>query len=698
MYHKPIKIALVGNPNCGKTTVFNALTGSRQYVGNRAGVTVEEKEAFLKGNKQVIITDLPGVYSLTPYTLEERVTEDYILNESPDAVLIVADASDLHRGLYLTLQLLRTGIPSVLMLNMIDLAEKRRMRINIKELGDLLGIKVCTASASKGKGIFEAAALALEAAKSHRTVNPPPLPRDLDILLDKIGAIVAPFLTLAKDKELLPFYTAMLFEREGGVAEKLNLSGEALGRIDRLITEKEKAYGDSSDSILIGAFYDIAEGLFKKCVIKKPQSDTFTEKADRLLMGRYTALPCFALIMTAVYYLSVGPFGLYLSECMSSLIIEGASSALGRFLESTGCADWLVSLLSEGVIGGTGTVLGFLPQLALLFFMLAVLEDLGYMSRVVFITDRFFRKFGLSGKSFIPMLIATGCGVPAIMSSRTIENPSRRRITIITSTFMPCGAKLPVIALISASFFPGKWWIAPLCYFIGVFSILLSGLILKKLRLFSSDDEPFVLDMPSYRLPTAKNVFRALRENCGSFLKRAGSTVLLASVALWLLSSLGFSRCEIAFVNNMENSFLKNIGELLSVVFEPLGFGKWQPSVACVMGLLAKEEIVGALGVLSHGSLSALFETPVAGFSFLVFNLLCAPCTAAVSTMKKELNSGLYTAFALFYQTVFAYTVSFCIYNIGSFFLFGEASLVTVCAFAAAIGTLAYALVPKRRK
>lgn len=694
MYQKPIKIALVGNPNCGKTTVFNTLTGSRQYVGNRAGVTVEGKEAFLKGDKQVLITDLPGIYSLSPYTLEERVTGDYILDESPDALLIVADATDLHRGLYLALQLLRTGIPSVLMLNMIDLAEKRRMSIDLKALEDMLGIKVCTASASRGKGVFEAVRLAAEAAKVLPAINPPQFSHELDGLLDKIGANISPYLSSPKDRKLLPLYTAKLFERDSDIIKRLSLPSEALDRIERLTAEREKAEGDSSDSIIISAYYDIAERIAKKCVKKPPAADSFTEKADRILMGKYTALPCFALIMTAVYYLSVGPLGLYLSECTGSLITDGVSLILQRLLNSIGCANWLISLLTEGVIGGAGTVLGFLPQLALLFFMLAVLEDLGYMSRVVFITDRFFRKFGLSGKSFIPMLIATGCGVPAIMSSRTIENPSRRRITIITSTFMPCGAKLPVIALISASFFPGKWWAAPLCYLIGAFSVLLSGLILKKLKLFSSCDEPFVLDMPNYRFPTAKNVFRALWENCSSFLKRAGSTVLLASVALWFLAFLGFSDRGIVFVTDMESSLIKNIGELLAVVFEPLGFGKWQPAVACIMGLLAKEEIVGAFGVLARDSLPLLLGTPLAGFSFLVFNLLCAPCIAAVSAMKKELNSGFYTVFALFYQTVFAYTVSFCIYNIGIFFLFGEVTFMTVCAFAAAIGVLVCALKP----
>lgn len=696
MNQKSIKIALIGNPNCGKTTVFNLLTGSQQYVGNRAGVTVEKKEAFLKGNRNVIITDLPGIYSLSPYTAEEIVTRDYIFDEKPDAILIVADATSLQRSIYLASQLKDTGIPLVMMLNMIDAAEKQGIVIDIKKLKDMLGMEVCTAAASKGRGVFEGADIAVNAVGKPIFSDGSVFPQEINQAVDEVKGFILPFLKSAYDRQLAPLYAVKLFERDRNIEKRLKLPKATFEKIENEVKQCENAKGDTSDSLIIGKRYDFAESVVRKCVNAPANKESLTEKADMILTGKYTAFPCFALIMTMVYYFSAGPFGAYLSECTKKIITENFSEIVLNLLMHINCARWLTDMITKGIIGGVGTVLGFLPQLALLFLMLALLEDIGYMSRVAFISDRFFRKFGLSGKSFIPMLIATGCGVPAIMSSRTVENPSRRRITIITSTFMPCGAKLPVIAMISTLFFGGKWWIAPVCYFMGAFSVLLSGLILKKMRLFSAFDEPFVMDMPNYHRPFAKNVLKTLWERCGSFLKRAGTTILLASIAIRFLSSFGIIGGEMVYVKDIENSILKNLGDIIAVAFEPLGFGKWQPAVASVMGLLAKEELVGVFGVLAPKEITSIFGSSLAAFSFLVFNLLCAPCIAAVSTIRKEMDSSLWTIFALFYQTAFAYTVSFCIYNLGAFFLWGNLNFMTFIAFGLALSVLAYGFMPKK--
>ena len=573
----------------------------------------------------------------------------------------------------------------------------------------MLGMEICTAAASKGTGVFEAVEHSLNAVGKPLSANTSLFSQKtypfrkthshqkIKTTLEKIKLTISPFLKTSQDRQLADFYSSMLFERDSNIKKRLKLPSDISEMIEKIITETEKSEGDTSDSIIIGWRYDLVEHITKECFSKPLQKETFTEKADKILTGKYTAFPCFALIMTLVYYLSSGSFGAYLSGCAKDLITEKLLLGAESFLKAINCAEWLSKIVTEGIIGGVGSVIGFLPQLALLFLMLALLEDMGYMSRVAFISDRFFRKFGLSGKSFIPMLIATGCGVPAVMSSRTVENISQRRITIITSTFMPCGAKLPVIAMISTVFFGGKWWVAPLCYFMGVFSVLLSGLILKKTKLFSSADEPFVLDMPDYRVPTAKNILKTLWERCSSFLKRAGTTILLASIVIRLLCSFGISGGSIVYTADMENSILKNIGEMLAVVFEPLGFGNWQSAVACVMGLLAKEELVGVFGVLSPSEVSGIFGSSLAAFSFLAFNLLCAPCIAAVSAIRKELDSPLWTGFALFYQTAFAYTVSFCIFNLGVFFGGGSFSFMTFLAFGAAALILLYALLPKKR-
>lgn len=695
-----LKIALIGNPNCGKTTVFNALTGSKAYIGNRAGVTVEKKEAVLKENRDVVIADLPGIYSLSPYTPEEMITRDFIIDRSPDAILNVADASNAERNLYLTCQLLETGLPLVLMMNMADAADKKGIVIDCVKLSGLLGIPVIKASAAKGKGLSEAAAAASDAAgadKNAQKKTPPFFSRDTENALNKIQRLIEN----SVDGKHLRWYSVKLFERDDQILKKLSLPKSAAAEIESIISDRERRAGDDSQSIIISERYDFVEGLAEKCILKTKDHDTPTQKADRILTGKYTALPCFALIMTIVYFFSAGPVGTSLSGLTRTLVTENAVPAAESFLKSINCAPWLTGLVTDGIIGGVGTVLGFLPQLALLFLMLALLEDWGYMSRAAFIMDRFFRRFGLSGKSFIPMLIATGCGVPAIMSSRTVDSIDRRRITIITATFMPCGAKLPIIAMISSLFFKGAWWTAPVCYFAGAAAVLISGLILKKLNLFRLNEEPFVMELPDYRIPMPANILRALAENCGSFVKRAGTIILLASSAIWFLSGFGFDGSCLRPVTDSSDSILRALGDGLAFIFAPIGFGNWKAAVASIMGLLAKEELVGVFGVLSDASsLQAydVFGSGLEAFSFLMFNLLCAPCIAAVSTIGKEMKSLLWTGFALLYQTLFAYIVSLCIYRFGLFFTKGEISAFTLTAFFSAAAILFFAFKPSHKK
>ena len=597
-------IALIGNPNSGKTTVFNALTGSAEYVGNRPGVTVEARKGRLKQDGSVTVTDLPGVYSLTPYTSEEVITEKYISETPPDVIINVADSSSLERSLYLTLQLAEKGIPMVLMLNMSDFAEKKGIFTDEKALSLLLNIKAIKASAAKGEGLDETVAAAIEAAKK-------------------------------------PFFPYLPFS--------LKLTGSVLSPEQEETAIKER--------------YDFIEIAVKSCVSKTRAKYSFTEKADRLLCGKYTALPCFFLIMTAIYFLSAGPVGSFLSARLADFTVNGLGAAVKEFLLSVKAADWLIGLVCDGIMGGVGSVLGFLPQLALLFFMLVLLEDLGYMARVAFIMDRFFRFFGLSGKSVIPIIIATGCGVPAVMSSRTVEEPSQRRATVITSTFMPCSAKLPAVSMISTLFFGGKWWIAPICYVIGIFAILISGLILKHIFSFESQSSPFIMELPEYRLPVFKNLLKTVGERSFSFVKRAGSVILLASSVLWFLSGYKITGLGIMPAFDMSESVLGVLGAKIAVLFRPLGFGDWRAAVASLMGLLAKEELVGVFGVV--GGAENVFRGAPEAFSFLIFNLLCTPCIAAVSAIAKELGRFKWTAFALLYQTLFAYSVSFVVYRLG---------------------------------
>ena len=688
-----IKIALAGNPNCGKTTVFNALTGADRYVGNWAGVTVDKGEGRLRGRKDVTIVDLPGVYSLSPYTSEEVITRDYVTSGEPQVILNVTDASNIERSLYLTTQLMETGLPLLLMLNMMDSAEKKGVVVDCEKLSKLLGVQVVAASAVKGQGIAEAAEKAASlagAAPAYPTVfYTPETEKTLQTIENLIKGAVP--------SDRLRWYAIKLFERDEAVSNELALPKQISQQIEAAVANREKRADDTDHGIIISERYSYVERIVKQCVIKSKSRLTPTQKADLILTGKFTALPIFLLIMTLVYFLSVGTAGAFLSDFFRETVIgQWMTRPLQSFLQNVNCAGWLQSLIIDGIMGGVGSVLGFLPQLTLLFLMLSILEDCGYMSRVAFIMDRFFRFFGLSGKSFIPMLIATGCGVPAIMSSRTVDDPAHRRMTIITATFMPCGAKLPVIALVSTVFFGGAWWIAPVCYISGAAAVLMSGLILKKTGLFAAGSSPFVMELPDYHLPRPSRLFSTVWERCFSFIKRAGSVILLASAALWFLSSFGWINGSLRMVVDPSNSILRFIGEEIAAVFIPLGFGSWQAAVASVMGLLAKEELVGAFGVF--GSAESVLGSSLSAFSFLMFNLLCAPCFAAISAIAKEMSDPFWTAFALCWQTAFAYTASLCIYQLGSFAVTGRFTALTVIALLALAAVIFLMIKPSAKK
>ena len=674
-----LTIALVGNPNCGKTTVFNALTGSKEYVGNRAGVTVEEKKGRLKGNSDITVVDLPGIYSLSPYTSEEIITEKYIAEKAPDVILNVADASGIERSLYLTTQLTEKGIPVVLMHNMWDYAEKKGIIADAEKLSRLLGIKVLKTSASKGEGLSEAVRAAVEAAKEPYLPNLGFYGRQTENALRQISTLIK-----GKISEKQTRSAAVKLLERGSSGLKLDLKEQK--HINEIRSGLSRSMAADCEEIIISERYDFIEKTVKECVVKTKTETTATERIDRILTGKYTAIPCFLAIMALVYFLSAGPIGSFLSARLTDFITNDLGGALEAFLVSVNTADWTVSLIRNGIIGGVGSVLGFLPQLALLFLMLSLLEDLGYMARAAFIMDRFFRFFGLSGKSFIPMLIATGCGVPAVMSSRTIDNPAHRRMTIITSTFMPCGAKLPVISMVSVLFFEGKWWVAPICYLIGISAVLLSGLILKNTFIFKDTDAPFIIELPEYRMPTAKNTLKTVYERTSSFVKRAGSVILLASAAIWFLSGFKITSFGIAPAENSLNSILGSAGEKIAPIFTPLGFGDWRAAVASLMGLLAKEELVGVFGVV--GTAESVFNGGLEAFSFLIFNLLCSPCIAAVTAIGKEMNSFKWTLFALLYQTMLAYTVSLIVYQLGLLISKGVHTQFTFAAFAAAAAVL----------
>lgn len=778
-----MRIALAGNPNSGKTTLFNALTGSNQFVGNWPGVTVEKKEGKLKKHNDIIIADLPGVYSLSPYTLEEVVARNYLLEERPDAILNIVDGTNLERNLYLTTQLTELGIPVVVAINMMDVVKKNGDKINISELSRALGCKVIEISALKGTGVTEAAEAAIAAAKGAATVPQHSFSGAVEHALAHIEEAAVHDMPAEQQR----WYAVKIFERDEKVLARLNLDQTLLAHIEADIADAEKELDDDAESIITNERYIYIASIIKGCYKKKHAGQmTTSDKIDRIVTNRILALPIFAIVMFIVYFVSVSTVGTWATDWANdgvfgdgwhltggsayeeavedyaepAAIIEAFEAAaeeaeldpaeasvltataylydddgnveeeipvnfaayeeaaaieepapedfgiwvpgipvlIGSGLEKIHCAEWLQSLILDGIVGGVGAVLGFVPQMLVLFIFLAFLESCGYMARVAFVMDRIFRKFGLSGKSFIPMLIGTGCGIPGIMASRTIENERDRRMTIITTTFIPCGAKLPIIALIAGALFGGAWWVAPSAYFVGIAAIILSGIMLKKTKMFSGDPAPFVMELPAYHLPTVGNVLRSMWERAWSFIKKAGTIILLSSIILWFLQGFGMEDGSFGMVEDLNNSILAVIGGAIAWIFTPLGFGNWQSAVATITGLIAKENVVGTFGVLFGGfdevaengwqiwnNMREVFS-PLAAYSFLVFNLLCAPCFAAMGAIRREMNNGKWTAFAIAYQCAFAYAVSLVIYQLGMLFtgagnVFGAIAAFLIVAF-----------------
>lgn len=677
-----IKIALAGNPNCGKTTLFNALTGANQFVGNWPGVTVEKKEGKLKGHKDIIITDLPGIYSLSPYTLEEVVARNYLIGERPDAILNIIDGTNLERNLYLTTQLVELGIPVVIAVNMIDIVRKNGDKINIAQLSKELGCAVCEISALKGTGIKEAAEKAVAAAKAKE--NTVPQHSFCGCVEHAIAHIEEAFLHNVPEEQQR-WYAIKIFERDDKVLEQLSIPENVKNHIEEDIVSAEKEMDDDSESIITNERYIYISSIIKGCYKKKNKGGlTISDKIDKIVTNRFLALPIFAAVMFIVYYVSVTTVGGWGTDWTNDGLFGEESwsipTLLGNLLEKVNCADWLSGLILDGIVGGVGAVLGFVPQMLVLFIFLGFLEACGYMARVAFVMDRIFRKFGLSGKSFIPMLIGTGCGIPGIMASRTIENERDRRMTITTTTFIPCGAKLPIIGLIAGALFDNSGWISASAYFVGIAAIIISGIMLKKTKIFAGDPAPFVMELPAYHLPTVGNVLRSMWERGWSFIKKAGTVILLSAIVLWFLQSFGWEN-GFGMVEDLDNSVLAKIGKGFAWIFAPLGWGKWEAAVATVTGLIAKENVVATFGQLFHFAGEELSEngdeiwsevstyfTALSAYSFLVFNLLCAPCFAAMGAIKREMNSAKWTLFAIGYQCVFAYAVSLIIYQVGSIF------------------------------
>ncbi|MBQ6613983.1 MAG: ferrous iron transport protein B [Clostridia bacterium] len=699
-----IRIALAGNPNCGKTTLFNALTGSNQYVGNWPGVTVEKKEGKMKKWDDVILTDLPGIYSLSPYTLEEVVARKYLVNERPDAILNIIDGTNLERNLYLTTQLIELGIPVVAAINMMDIVRRNGDKINTDELSKKLGCKIVEISALKLTGIEEAAECAIEAAKNGKKVPAHNFSGTVEHALAHIEE--ATVHDLPKDQQR--WYSIKIFERDERVLEYLNIDKATLEHLEEDIKAVEEALDDDAESIITNERYNYITALVKSSFKRKKEGGlSVSDRIDLILTNRILAIPIFALIMWLVYYLSIGSIGSWsVGMVRDTLFGEWIIPGVTSFLESINCAPWLVSLIADGIVSGAGAVLGFVPQMLILFCLLSILEDCGYMSRIAFILDRLFRKFGLSGKSFIPMLVATGCGVPGIMASRTIEQDRDRKMTIMTTGFIVCGAKTPIVGMIAGALFGGSAWIATLAYFSGIAAVVVSGLILKKTRPFKGDAAPFVMELPQYHMPIPSNVLRTTWDRGWSFIKRAGTVIVAASVIIWILNSLSFEGGLHYIGEGETRSILNVIGEIIAVLFSPLGFGTWQAAVATILGLMAKEEVVGVFGTLAAMGGAELSEahtyqivaseiltTPLAGVSFLLFNLLCAPCFAAMGAIRREMNNGKWTAFAIGYMCVFAYAVSLIVYNIGLLFN-GIFTAWTVVAFAL-IALLIYLLVRK---
>ena len=706
-----IKIALAGNPNCGKTTLFNALTGSSQYVGNWPGVTVEKKEGRLKGNKDVVIQDLPGIYSLSPYTLEEVVARSYLVNEKPDAILNIVDGTNIERNLYLTTQLIELGIPVVVAVNMIDLVRKNGDKIDLKKLGEALGCDVVEMSALKNEGGMEAAQRCVRAAQSAKGKAEEELPHVFTGSVEHAIAHIEESIAGKVDARNLRWYAIKVFERDEKVLADLNLDAGLKKHLEEHIQDCEKELDDDAESIITNQRYAYINKVVEKAVKKKAalHSLSTSDKIDKIVTNRVLALPIFALVMVVVYWIAMGPFGTFLTDWTND-VLGGAWMTEGSrsLLTSWGTADWLTGLVSDGIVAGVGAVLGFVPQMLVLFLMLSVLEDIGYMARVAFIMDRIFRKFGLSGKSFIPMLIGSGCGVPGVMASRTIENERDRRMTIMTTTFVPCGAKMPIVGLFAGALFGGSTLVAGSAYFIGIAAIIISGIILKKTKMFAGDPAPFVMELPAYHVPAAVNVLRATWERGWSFIKRAGTVILASTIVLWFLQGFGFVDGQFTMVEDNNSSILAAIGSAICIIFAPLGFGDWQSTVATFTGLIAKENVVSTFGVLfgvgsevaeddpSLWTAVAAHYTPLAAYSFMIFNLLCAPCFAAMGAIKREMNNWKWTLGAIGYMCGLAYVVSFIVYQIGSLFVGGGFGVGTVIAILAVIA-IVYLLVRKNK-
>ena len=675
-----VKIALAGNPNSGKTTMFNALTGSNQRVGNWPGVTVEKKEGRLKSDKNIVIQDLPGIYSLSPYTLEEVVARSYLVGEKPDAIINIVDGTNIERNLYLTTQLLELGIPTVVAVNMIDLVRKSGDAIDVKKLSALLGCPVMAASALKGEGSEAVAKRAAQLAEAHQ---PGSIPSVFTGSVEHAIAHIEESIEGKVDARFLRWYAIKLFERDERVIAELKLDAGLLKHIEGHIADCERELGDDSESIITNGRYAYIAKIVGAAVSKKRSGlkMSVSDNIDRVVTNRIAALPIFVAVMALVYWIAMGPFGTMLTDWTNdTLVSDWAMGSARSLLEGWGAAGWLTGLIVDGIIAGVGAVIGFVPQMLVLFLMLSILEDVGYMARIAFIMDRIFRKFGLSGKSFIPMLIGSGCGVPAVMASRTIENERDRRMTIMTTCFIPCGAKLPIIGMIAGAFFEDGWWVATSAYFVGVISIVVSGIILKKLRSFAGEAAPFVMELPAYHAPAPGNVLRATWERGWSFIKRAFTVILLSSILIWFLQAFGVVDGRFGMVEDNNSSLLAAIGGAVAFIFIPLGFGTWQATVGVVGGLVAKENLVTIMGIC-YGIAEAS-ETgeefwpmlqsgylPIAGYAFMVFNLLCAPCFAAMGAIKREMNSPKWTLAAIGYMCGFAYCMSLMIYQLGGLLL-----------------------------
>ena len=677
-----VTIALAGNPNCGKTTMFNALTGANQYVGNWPGVTVEKKEGKLKNQKDVTVTDLPGIYSLSPYTLEEVVSRDYLLKEKPDVIIDLVDATNIERNLYLATQLLEIGIPVVIALNMVDLLKKNNIHINVKGLSSALGCSIVETSALKGTGLKEVVDEAIKCANQHRVPSKQmEFPKAVEKAVNEIESLVPANIS----EENKRWYAVKLLERDSKVKEGLNLPASAQSKIEEIASNLEKAEDDDTESIVTDGRYQYIQKVVSANVKRSGNKMTVSDKIDRIVTNRILGLPIFILTMFIVYYVSVTTVGTMVTDWTNDSFVGTIQGVVADGLSGVGVADWLVSLVSDGIIGGLGAVLGFVPQMAILFLFLSILEDCGYMVRIAFVMDRVFRHFGLSGKSFIPLLISSGCGIPGIMASKTIEADNDRRLTIMTATFIPCGAKLPVIALmggIMTAYVTGDYvaagFITPLMYFIGVVAVLVSAIILKKTKPFSGKPAPFVMELPQYHIPSAKTVLLHVWERLKGFIIKAGTILFLATVIMWVLSSIGTTGSGIGFVEDSNDSIMAILGGILAPIFAPLGFGKWQPVAASISGFSAKESIVSTMGVLANvagddaedtmivgAAIKAWFPSAVAAFSFLLFNLLDSPCLAAISTMAHEMQSRKWFWFAILFQNIFAYVVTLCVYQIG---------------------------------